>query len=327
MPGHPFDALDQSRVERLLAERGWRAAELHPLPGDVSSRRYLRVVLEGGGRVILALYPAELEGACERFLKTGQLLADIGVRVPRVLAEGCLDGWMVVEDLGGTTLYEQGSRSWPELVPWYRQAIDHLRRIATLPPREVSTLSPALDRDLLGRELRQTWEVFLEPRGLAGSGAFRTALHTAFHELCARLAESPPGPCHRDFMPRNLVPLVDEGTVAVLDHQDLRLGPPFYDLASLLNDSLFPPAAVEEELTAPLLRGAEDRLRYHRAAAQRTLKAVGTFAAFAARGQERHLPLIPPTLRRTLHHLEALPETGALVPEVARSWEAFLGQP
>src|SRR5260370_24078577 len=99
-------------------------------------------------------------------------------------------------------------------------------------------------------------------------------------------------------MARNLMPLPG-GAVGVLDHQDLRLGPPAYDVASLLNDTLFPPAEIEQELLVAT-PSATPRAAYHLAAAQRTFKAVGTYASFARRGAPRHLPLIPPTLARAL---------------------------
>jgi aminoglycoside/choline kinase family phosphotransferase len=113
--------------------------------------------------------------------------------------------------------------------------------------------------------------------------------------------------------------------VGVLDHQDLRLGPPAYDLASLLNDTLFPPPAVEAELLRRAAPSAAARERYHRAAAQRTLKAVGTYAAFARRGMERHLPLISPTLGRGLAHLARTPEGAPLAPDLERLWRPVLG--
>ena len=180
----------------------------------------------------------------------------------------------------------------------------------------MAALSPPLDASLLRRELTQTWDELLAPRGLTGEPPLAAALARALDALCAELAAPAPVPCHRDLMARNLVPLPG-GAVGVLDHQDLRLGPPRYDLASLLNDSLFPPPEVEEAILAGVLRGDEDRLRYRRAAAQRTLKAAGTFAAFARRGSDRHLGLIPPTLARACGHLSALPETAELAPELA----------
>jgi len=138
-------------------------------------------------------------------------------------------------------------------------------------------------------------------------------------DLCARLGAGPLVPCHRDFMSRNLMPVDDQGGVAVLDHQDLRLGPAAYDLASLLNDTLFPPPDVEEDLL-----GTTDRVDYHRAAAQRTLKAVGTFTAFALRGSDRHQPLVRPTLARCLNHLSRIPEGEAFAGDLSCLWRQIL---
>jgi aminoglycoside/choline kinase family phosphotransferase len=134
-------------------------------------------------------------------------------------------------------------------------------------------------------------------------------------------------------MSRNLMPLDDQGGLAVLDHQDLRLGPAFYDLASLLNDTLFPPPEIEEELLATALPNLQAqtgetartaRSEYHRAAAQRTLKAVGTYTSFSLRGADRHLPLIGPTLSRCLDHLARIPEGEALAEDLGHLWRPVL---
>jgi aminoglycoside/choline kinase family phosphotransferase len=190
----------------------------------------------------------------------------------------------------------------------------------------LADLNPVLGLELMTRELRQTWELYLEPQGLLGDAGRTAALQGVLDEICRRLAAETPVPCHRDFMARNLMPL-PEGKVVVLDHQDLRLGPPVYDLASLLNDTLFPPPAVEEAFLARALAGPADRERYHRAAAQRTLKAVGTYASFARRGADRHIPLIAPTLGRFLDHLDRLPEGEALAGELRDAWRPALAAP
>ena len=125
-------------------------------------------------------------------------------------------------------------------------------------------------------------------------------------------------------MARNLVPLGKGGELAILDHQDLTLGPPFYDLASLLNDSLFPPLSYQSSSLKRLDCGQGERLSYHRAGAQRTLKAIGTYHAFANRGSEQHLSLVPKTLGRALYHLEQLPETSELCPRLKTAWSSLL---
>lgn len=312
----------QDALDAWLASAGFGHHEARPLSGDVSPRRYARLVREDGSSAILATYPPEVRSVCPRFLHTTELLTRAGVRVPRVLASDCDEGWMLVEDLGLQTLGEWGQdRPWSELTPWFERGLDLADRIARLPVEGLAELNPVLGRELLRKELAQTWDLFLEPRGLTGDASLTRALGEALDAICANLGAETPVPCHRDFMVRNLMPLPG-GELVVLDHQDLRFGPPAYDLASLLNDTLFPPPEVEAAL---LGRHPVDSVRYHRAAAQRTLKAIGTYASFARRGADRHLPLVPPTLARCLHHLARVPESAALAGSLAQAWAPVLG--
>jgi N-acetylmuramate 1-kinase len=306
-----------SDLEEWLARLGYSARTIEPLTGDVSPRRYFRVLTGNGGEAILATYPEEVRGTCQRFLRTTALLEGAGVRVPRILASACDRGWMLVEDLGSRTLADYRDLPWSELARWFEQALSWLQRIASLSAAEVAALNPALDGELMRRELQQTWDLFLAPRGLTGGPTLTAALRAALDAVCERLAAGPPAPCHRDYMSRNLIPVDEPAGLAVLDHQDLRLGPPEYDLASLLNDTLFPPPEIEEAL---LTASGADRTRYHRAAAQRTLKAVGTYTSFSLRGADRHLPLIAPTLSRCLDHLSRIPEGAPLVEELGQVW-------
>jgi N-acetylmuramate 1-kinase len=318
-------AADAAELAAWLAAVGREARGIQPLPGDVSPRRYFRTLLADGSSAILATYPPTVRATCPRFLRTTALLEEAGVRVPRVLAEDCAAGWMLLEDFGPQTLGDWGKgRSWDELGPYFEHALELARRIEQLPADELASLNPILGRELLARELAQTWEVFLVPQELVSDPVLAAGLQQALDTLCDRLAAEPPVPCHRDFMARNLMPLSKPGRLAVLDHQDLRLGPPLYDVASLLNDTLFPPPGTEASLLAPLLSAPADRERYHRAAAQRTLKAVGTYASFARRGATRHLPLIAPTLARFVSHFARLAEGAPLAAHLSRAWSPAL---
>ena len=323
------EPIEAARPAELAA---WLAAapaerEVRPLPGDVSPRRYYRVALPDGATAILATYPPEVRSACPRFLRTTEILAAAGVRAPRVLAGDCEAGWMLVEDLGPETLGDWGrGRPWSELAGFFETAREIAERIARLPLDGLAELNPVLGRELLERELAQTWDLYLEPNGLVADPALAAALRSALDALCANLGAETPVPCHRDFMVRNLMPVPGEadGGLAVLDHQDLRLGPPFYDLASLLNDTLFPPPEAEEALLAASLPTPADRVRYDRAGAQRTLKAVGTYAKFARQGADRHVPLIAPTLARFVKHFSRIPEGAALSARLAEGWAPAL---
>ncbi|MEP7009734.1 MAG: phosphotransferase [Acidobacteriota bacterium] len=317
-----------------LAARGFASERIEPLPGDVSPRRYGRVRLASGGSAIVAFYPEEIRPAAERFLRATALLQSIEVPVPGVLAADLSEGLMLIEDLGEKTLAERHDLDDEKIAPYFRHAAELGRRIAKLPPAALldeatgEPWNPPLDGPLLRRELQQTWDVFLIPRALLGSPEQHRAIGTLFDEICACMGAEPPVACHRDFMARNLIPRSAisgaVGEVAVIDHQDLRFGPPRYDLASLLNDTRFPSPALEAELLESTLGDPGKIESYHRAAAQRTLKAVGTFAKFADRGAPRHLPLIAPTLARALRHLERIPEGDAIVSKLKELWRPAL---
>lgn len=301
-----------------LVTRGHPFTRLEALPGDVSLRRYFRIQGKAPSRIVAA-YPDALRPACERWIVTDRLLSAGGVRVPRILDADCSTGFMLLEDLGSRTLQNFSSAGREALLRRLEAAVEAADRIAELDREEVAALQPALSSGILQRELDQTWELFLEPRGLVGGADEKTVLRQAFTHLVAELAAAAPVPCHRDFMARNLVPLA-EGRIAVLDHQDLRLGPPFYDLASLTNDTLYLSDGATDELLGSRLARHADRLAFHRAAAQRTLKIVGTFEAFRRRGDDRHVRLIRPTLEAALRHLAALPETAPRVPLLRTLW-------
>lgn len=314
---------DPELLAWLAAAGCGEAPPLWPLPGDVSPRRYARVTVRTGDTAILAVYPAGTHAVLERFLASTTILAAAGVRVPRVLDVEVTRGWVLQEDLGERTLYDLRERPWEELAPWLDAAALSAARVAALPLAQVAALgSPPLDAGLLARELATTFEDLLLPRRLVAPEE-EAELRSALDELCARLGAAPPVACHRDFMARNLVPLPGF-EIGVLDHQDLRAGPRWYDLASLANDSLFVPEPLAERWLTAAPTAGRGRTDYHRAAAQRGLKAAGTFARFAARGVPRHLPLIAPTLERALEHLALTPEGAQAAVRLAPRWKRLL---
>lgn len=320
------------QVLEALAGAGWDPVSFEPLAGDVSARRYGRLRLASGEQRIVCAYPNDMKDVAVRFLGAAELLASVEVPTPRV-DEYSLEPpvWVLLEDLGPRTLWEcwkEGGGTEVDLDRRLAEAREFIKRIQLLPRGEVRALGcPPLDRDLLMSELDQTWERFLEPRGLVADPGLAEQLRAACAAVCERLDSDAALPCHRDFMARNLMlrkPAVaspagfDE--LVVIDHQDLRLGPPCYDLASLLNDTLTLSVRERQEQLSAVRLDAARTLQYHAAAAQRTLKIAGTFAYFAAVRSDRYLRLIPPALRRFLDALQALPEGRALAPWVRKAW-------
>ncbi|MDE2691984.1 MAG: phosphotransferase [Acidobacteriota bacterium] len=305
------------------------------MTGDVSARRYARLRLEGGEQFVVCAYPSDMADVASRFLAATQLLNSVGVPLPGVeLHSPGEPVWILLEDLGAQTVFDRwegGGLSAAALDRYLTEAVAHIGRIQLLSPGGVRSLgSPPLDRNLLMAELDLTWKRFLEPRGLVRDSTLAEPLRALCEAVCERLGSAAPVPCHRDFMVRNLMMRASAGgaepEIVVIDHQDLRLGPPHYDLASLLNDSLRLSACRRRGHLAVLGEEVEDLALYQAAVAQRMLKIAGTFAHFAALGNDRHLPLIRPALRRFFDALDALPEGRELAPRLRREWVAFAGE-
>lgn len=316
----------ESALPLWLEESGLTPRSIVPLPGDLSQRQYFRVELAAGGSILVAKYPSSMAASQARFLASRRLLDDAGIAVPEVLASSDAAGFMALEDLGEKTLHDLAGDG-VAIGPFLENALEQRQRIAALDPNAVRALgNPALDAPLLNREVDLTFAHLFEPRGIAELGPAAREFRSALADLCNELGALEPVPCHRDFMVRNLMPR-GASEVVLLDFQDLRPGPPTYDLASLLNDSWSAPAEFEERTVATFAPGRPGLSAYRRAVVQRGLKAAGTFARFAAGGNPRHLPLIAPILARVEPHLARLPETSRAFRRIESWWRERLSGP
>lgn len=303
--------------ERQLRRAGHRITSLRPLSGDVSRRAYARVEGASGPSRILASYPADMRDVVDRFLTTTTLFERADIRVPRVLDVSRSEGWMLLEDVGDQSLYSAHLAGERRIADRIKQASRLIAKIQAIDAGEVRALNaPPLDADLLWAECRSTFESL--PTGVL-SDENTAELEERLRALCSELGAAKSGPCHRDFMARNLM-LFEEGLV-VIDHQDLRIGPRSYDLSSLLNDSVQTP---REQTSSFLLESAVSPDDYHRAVVQRMFKIVGTFLRFAALGEPRHLALVPNALRRLLHSLAQLTAPARLVGDLRDSFEGWI---
>ena len=310
----------EPELSAWLGEANLSVSGIEALTGDVSRRRYYRVSSSDGETSIAVYYPLDLRPVCSRFLATSTLLSQSGVRVPRVLKADCDRGVMILEDLGSRAFYDLAGEPWDSLRPLYLAALELIGLIQALPLTQVAQLNPALDGSALRAELELCWSDLLDREQVSGPAALRSRLEEALDELCGRLDVMPLVPCHRDFMARNLLLDRKSTELVVIDHQDLRPGPRFYDLASLLNDSLFPPPEVERPLRTRAVTGKSEILEYRRCVVQRALKASHTYVKFARLGDPRHLPLVRPTLARAAYQLARLPEGGPFVRMLAENW-------
>ena len=322
----------QAAMARFLDSAGWGDAELLPLAGDASKRRYLRLRRPDGTRAVLMDAPPHPETRTHAFVALTDWLRAEGFSAPEPLVVDVDQGFIVLEDLGDA-LYVKVAARHPES-EWslYSGAVDLLADLADIPaPAEVGSqvrvpLRP-YDMPELLREARLAPQWYLPgATGHETSEAMAADYDALVEEACARVATARNRVVLRDFHAENLIWRAERRgirRVGLLDYQDAVAGHAAYDLMSLLEDAR---RDTSPELQAGMIRHFLDRrpdldeeqfrADYATLAAVRNLKIMGIFARLSMRDRKARytefMPRVWDHLSRDLRH-PALAPLGAWV--------------
>ena len=270
---------------------------LRLISGDASFRKYYRAANR-----IWVDAPPETEKNRE-FIDNAQALQRTNIAAPVVHHYDLEQGFLCVSDLGDNALL---SRLNDESVSaWYEKALQLLPQLT-----HIELELPVFDAEFMARESSIFPEWLLEKHlQLTLSVAEKELLAETFALLTTNNLQQPQVVMHRDFHSRNLMVLADE-SLAVIDFQDMVLGPLTYDAVSLLKDCYcrWPHAVIEQG-------GAQAYQLYSEAGIlsdvpyaqfvqwldltgmQRHLKAAGIFTRLYHRdGKSGYLKDIPRTL-------------------------------
>ena len=314
------------RLVRSLFQRDARS-ELEPLAGGASDRWYLRMrgpaareIAGSDSLVVMGVAPGLLH-ALAAYSSVQDFLQRHGVRVPTRYLEWPDSGVHLIEDLGNTTLTEAlGDPSVRDGL--HQRAVGLLAVMHDVKPEPGD---PCTALRLHFDEGKWLFEFGFHVRrwlidayyGVIPTPGERTVLETAWRWISRELAAQPRVFTHRDYQSSNLMVLPD-GSLAVIDFQDARMGFAGYDLASLLWDSY---TTISDDERAELIglylserHVGIDRVEFDRllrvAAIQRKLHDVGAFAYTAFhRGKTSYLQYIPGTMRVVIDLMESVDET------------------
>ncbi len=264
-----------SRPEQMHAfikAAGWTGAELHPLAGDASTRRYVRLARRGHTAMLMdqprgaetsACPPdasdadrrklgynamARLAGAdCRPFAALSSFLRAQGLSAPEILAHDYDAGFLLIEDFGDGRFADLIAGGKPEQ-PFYEAAIDALADFHRVAAPKTLAVPGAGAVHLLGYDpVAMEAEVLLLPEWFypAAAGkpigdAARDEFVAAWRKALAQLRTATPVVVLRDYHAENLMWLGDRQGVAragLLDFQDALAGSPAYDLISLTEDA------------------------------------------------------------------------------------------
>ncbi|MDB5740779.1 MAG: hypothetical protein JWP16_1819 [Alphaproteobacteria bacterium] len=260
---------DRAAAMRDFLDRsGWGEAEVTPLPGDASTRRYARLALAGRKAMLMdqpqgAETPTAPPGAGEdarralgynavarlagadtaRFASAADWLRGHGLAAPDIHAADHAQGFVILEDLGDALFADVLADGGDEKA-LYEAAVEVLATIhAQDAPGSLSPDKPLFDYDstALVAETDLLTEWFL-PLAL---GRPATDAEVAEHRVLWRAALATIGAArrvfvHRDYHAQNLLWLPDRDGVArvgLIDFQDAVAGSAAYDLISLTEDA------------------------------------------------------------------------------------------
>ncbi|HJR74197.1 MAG TPA: phosphotransferase [Luteimonas sp.] len=283
---------EQTRLDWTRRQLSDDRVDLHRASVDAGFRSYWRTVGPEPSRIVMDS-PPDLEDV-RPWLRMRDLLEGGGVRVPQVLAQDIDHGFLLLEDLGGPTLAKTLDADNADA--YFNAAMDQLLKLQTIvPPNGMGEFGEAL----LQRDAGLFEEWFLRRHlGLELDCGELESLELAQRRLMDNALTQARVLTHRDFMPRNLMP-VSPGP-AVLDFQDCVRGPIAYDPVSLFKDAFvsWPLARVDGWLAQYHARAAAAGLPvpalkiFQRDAdwmgIQRHLKILGIFSRLKHRDGKPH---------------------------------------
>lgn len=293
-------------LDAFLKNSGFGDAEISPVAGDASFRRYFRLTRSDGCRAILMDAPPPHEDP-RPFIHIARYLWENNFRAPEVYAKDLERGLVVIEDFGDVRMREFLDENPQAEQDTYQAAIDTLIRLRDTPPANVADY----DEAAYLREANLFTEYYMPAMGLA----FDDAEYQTLWRQLLRPVLQPAANCVttlRDYHAENVM-LLDDGGQGIIDFQDALVGHPAYDLVSLLQDAR---RDVSPKLEAAMLdyyrakTSVGDEFAHHYAllGAQRNIKIIGIFTRLWKRdGKPRYLEFLPRMwrlLERDLEHPE-----------------------
>jgi NDP-sugar pyrophosphorylase family protein len=226
-----------------------------------SDRKYFRV-REGKGSLVVARYGRD-DQDFHRHLAYTEFLRKNGVPVPALLSANEERREAVFEDLGDLSLYSwlKCGRTGEEVETIYRKVIDIALMIHTVVTEHVSECPTLGERVFDYEHLR--WETHYFMENFVGSVknmkvGDTSRIEDEFQTLAAHVDSFPKTVMHRDFQSQNI--MITKGMPRLIDYQGARIGPPAYDIASLLWDPYY---RIEGEVRARLVNYYAGEMKGH----------------------------------------------------------------
>ncbi|MFN3480048.1 MAG: sugar phosphate nucleotidyltransferase [Thermodesulfovibrionales bacterium] len=211
-----------------------------------SDRRYYRVTgkqmgleIEGSKTAIFVKYPPE-DPDFERHIEYTRFFLRHKIPVPELIQVDISERTAIFEDLGDTSLYNwlKCRRRADQIENMYRKVIDIAASIHSDLLMNISECpllrERVFDHNYFRWETDYFIERFVKPFYGKEIGA---SVYSELGRLAFRADSFPKTVIHRDLQSQNI--MIKDNRPRVIDYQGARIGPPAYDIASLLWDPYY----------------------------------------------------------------------------------------
>ena len=214
--------------------------KLKKIRSDASFREFFRLK-KGNKTSIIVTARKERFRNLIAYSAINKFLRGKGIHTPKTISQHYSEGIMEIEDFGDNTLLHFVRKS-KNILPLYKKSIDVILKLQKIKPinkiKIKSNQNLKFDNYNL-KNLHKESDLFLNwyLPGILGkrkSKKFKTKIKIELNKLYKQIYFKNKFIVHRDFHISNIMPI--RRKLGIIDTQDVILGNPMYDVASLIDD-------------------------------------------------------------------------------------------
>ena len=214
--------------------------KLKKIRSDASFREFFRLK-KGNKTSIIVTARKERFRNLIAYSAINKFLRGKGIHTPKTISQHYNEGIMEIEDFGDNTLLHFVRKS-KNILPLYKKSIDVILKLQKIKPinkiKIKSNQNLKFDNYNL-KNLHKESDLFLNwyLPGILGkrkSKKFKTKIKIELNKLYKQIYFKNKFIVHRDFHVSNIMPI--RRKLGIIDTQDVILGNPMYDVASLIDD-------------------------------------------------------------------------------------------
>ena len=214
--------------------------KLKKIRSDASFREFFRLK-KGNKTSIIVTAKKERYRNLIAYSAINKFLRGKGIHTPKTISQHFSEGIMEIEDFGDNTLFHSIRKS-KNIFPYYKKSVNVILKLQKIKPinkiKIKSNQNLKFDNYNL-KNLHKDSDLFLNwylpgVLGKRKSKKFKKKIKIELNKLYKQIYFKNKFIVHRDFHVSNIMPV--KSKLGIIDTQDVILGNPLYDVASLIDD-------------------------------------------------------------------------------------------